>query len=141
MKSCLIISTIAVLACSLTSCKKQAGIGGTSSIKGNLLVRQYDLSFSSFDEEYPGADEDVFIIYGDNITYADRIRSSYDGAFEFKYLRQGQYKIYVYSQDSAAIVGPPANPNAPKKAIVVEVEISGNRQAVDLGTITILKNG
>jgi hypothetical protein len=129
-----------ILFAAITSCKKQAGPGGTSSIRGEILVRQYDLSFSSFDEEYPGADEEVYIIYGDDISYSERIRASYDGAFQFPYLRPGSYEVYVYSEDSAAIVGPPANPNAPRKAVLVDVEITKQHQDVDVGTIVILKN-
>lgn len=135
---CIMITTVFVVG---SSCKKQAGIGGTSSIAGEIRVRQYDLSFSSFDEAYAGADEDVYIIYGDNVSYSDHIKSSYDGRFQFKYLRPGSYRVYLYTQDSAAIVGPPANPNAPPKAVVIDVEITKQHQDVDIGTVVILKNG
>lgn len=123
----------------LSSCKKESGSGGNSSIKGKIWVRQYVLNFSSLDEEYAGADEEVYIIYGDETSYGDRIRSDYEGDFEFKYLRKGSYKIYVYSEDSAAIVEPPIHPYAPKIAIIKEVEITDKKQTVDAGTFTILK--
>lgn len=141
MRLAIILTILGFMFMPMTSCKKQAGPGGTSSITGDILVRQYDLSFSSFDESYPGADEEIYIIYGDNISYSERIRSSYDGGFQFKYLRPGSYTIYVYSEDSAAIVGPPANPNAPKEAIVLDVEITEQHQDIDVGTLVILKNG
>jgi hypothetical protein len=62
--------------------------------------------------------------------------------FEFKYLRKGNYKIYVYSRDSLGTVGPPystLNPNthAPDKAVFKSVEINDKKAMVDAGTLEI----
>lgn len=122
-----------------SSCKKEAGEGGNSSINGKIWTRKHDAGFTSVLNQYPGADEDVYIIYGEQSGASDRVKTDYEGKFEFKYLRKGSYKIYIYSEDSAAIVGPPSNPTAPDVAIVKEITITGKKQSVDAGTIVILK--
>jgi hypothetical protein len=124
---------------SFSSCKKEPGEGGTSSIKGKVWVRKHDPGFTTVLNQYAGADEDVYIIYGEQIGVSDRVRTDYQGNFEFRFLRKGNYKIYVYSKDSAAIVGPPSNPTAPNMAIVKDVSITAKKQTVDVGTIVILK--
>ena len=124
------------------SCKKPAGEGGTSTIRGLIHTKNYNSNFSLLQNEYPGADLDVYIIYGNDATYGNRIRSGPDGLFEFKYLRKGSYKIYVYSKDSLATVGPPysktnPNTNAPNMAVFRTVEIKDKKETVDAGTFTI----
>jgi hypothetical protein len=129
--------TIFVLTClvAVTSCKKPAGEGGNSSIKGKVWTTNYNSNFTVVNAEYPGADEDVYIIYGDEATYGDRIKAGPDGVFEFKYLRPGKYKVYVYSKDKEAFLA--GNYNAPKKAVFAEGEITKKKSTVDVGTINI----
>lgn len=124
---------------SILSCKKEAGEGGNSSIKGKVWVRKHDAGFTTVLNQYPGADEDVYIIYGTEAGVSDRVRTDYEGEFEFRYLRKGNYKVYVYSEDSAAIVGPPSNPTAPDMAVVKEINITDKKQTVDAGTFIILR--
>src|SRR6187402_1441935 len=93
-----VVSIFSVLA--LSSCEKDAGEGGTSSITGYVHVTDYNATFLVVQGEYPGADEDVYIVYGNDISYGERIRTGYDGRFEFKYLREGKYTIYTYSEDT-----------------------------------------
>src|SRR3954468_7691770 len=81
------------------SCKKPAGEGGNSSIKGKLWVEDWNSGFTIKNGEYAGYDRDVYIIYGDAVSYSDKIKTTYNGEFEFKYLRKGKYKVYVYSKD------------------------------------------
>lgn len=121
-----------------TSCKKDSGQGGRASIKGKVWVRKHDPAYSVVVDSYASADDDVYIIYGNETTYGDRQKTTYTGDFEFKYLRKGSYKIYVYSDDSAKLVGPPSNPFAPKIAVVKEVTITERKQTVDAGTIIVL---
>ncbi|MFY9311577.1 MAG: hypothetical protein WAQ28_21210 [Bacteroidia bacterium] len=121
----LIISTV------ITSCKKPAGEGGTSSIKGNVWAEKWNSSFTLLTSEGAAQNVDVFIIYGDETSYGDKISTSPDGTFEFKYLRTGSYKIYVYSKTSTT-----SNPNG-KEAVSVEVEITRKKQTVDTGRITV----
>ena len=83
----------------LTSCSKEEGEGGTSTIKGKVKVRLYD-DFGNYKGiEYYAPEEDVYIIYGDDDIYSDRFRTNYDGGYRFQYLRQGKYTIFAYSDD------------------------------------------
>ena len=134
---------IIILAITILSCKKEAGEGGNSTITGKIWVRDYISNFTALNGEHAGSDLEVYIIYGNDATYGNRIKSGPDGVFEFKYLREGDYKLYVYSKDSTGTVGPPYSPsnpnlNAPKKAIYKNVSITKKKQIVDTGTIEIL---
>jgi len=112
-------------------CEKEPGEGGTSSIKGYVHVTDYNASFQIIQGEYPGSDEDIYIIYGDDVSYGDRIRTGPDGKFEFKYLREGKYTIYIYSEDTTL---------SGSSVVSVPAEISDKKQTVDVGTIEIKKN-
>lgn len=118
------------LAC-FFSCKKQAGPGGQASIKGKIFVNKYNRTLTTLISSYYGADEYVYLVYGDNVSYDRRIKTSYDGAFEFLYLRQGKYKVYVYSLDTSQ-----QSPSG-QISIVKEVELSGRKEHFDLGDIVI----
>ena len=123
-----------------TSCKKDPGKGGTASIQGKVWVRQYDSFFSTLDFSYWAQDENVYIIYGDNLGYSDNTSTDFEGNFFFPNLYKGSYRIFTYSSDSSKILGPPLNLHAPDSAVVADVELTANKQTYDLGTLTILKN-
>ena len=139
-KSFISFFLLGIISLFMAACKKEAGEGGTSSIKGNVWARFHDKNAGyNVINSYKGTDIDVYIVYGDEVSYGDRIKTDYEGDFEFKYLRNGKYKVYVYSEDSAAIVATnPLNLNAPLKAVIAEVEVSGKKTTVDAGTLTIL---
>ncbi len=124
-----LIVTIIVLL--ISSCKKEAGEGGDSSIRGKIWVVNYNATFTSINNEYVGADEYVYIIYGDDISYGDRVKTNPAGEFEFKYLREGNYTIYIYSKDKTRTE--PSGITSMK----VSTNISKKEQVVDVGTITI----
>jgi hypothetical protein len=99
MKNYLII--FSVLCFLFVSCEKGPGEGGRTSIVGKVWAEEWDdisytVHYDSLDRW--AADEDVFIIYGDDVSFGERIRTGPDGVFEFKYLREGDYTIYVYSE-------------------------------------------
>jgi len=123
--------TILLFSTLFFSCKKEAGVGGTGTIKGKILVNDYNgnvFSGNTFD----GADYDVFIIYGgENSFYDDKISTSYDGSFEFRYLRKGDYKIFVYSQDVDG------STDSGVETVFSSATLSSNNETVDLGTIEI----
>ncbi len=118
-----------------SSCSKSAGEGGTSVIKGKIYVQNYNSSGTAITGEYWGQDIDVYIIYGNESNYFDdRIRTSYDGSFEFPYLAKGKYRIFVYEQCFNNIDNPcPSG----MKEVIVETNITKNKSTVDVGTITI----
>ena|SRR5690242_2278212 len=121
----------------LLSCKKGPGEGGRTSIIGKVWAQEWDdisytVHYDSLD--HWAADEDVFVIYGDDVSYGDRIRTGPNGVFEFKYLREGDYTIYVYSEapeNSAATAGG-------KVPISKHISIP-NKGTFDAGLFTIKK--
>ena len=133
MKKNLLILLVAFLpAMFFSSCKKEAGEGGTSSIYGRIMVKDYNSTYTVLEEEYYGQDVDVYIIYGDDKTYSERIRTNYDGVFEFKYLRKGMYHVYAYSEDSTL----QTNAMIP---IIRDVEITKNNEEAETTDIIIFK--
>lgn len=82
------------------SCKKEEGKGGKLGIKGSVRARYYSNNLSKYTQQRPGADLDVYLIYGNNVGIGDKTKTDYEGEFEFKYLRSGNYKVYVYSKDT-----------------------------------------
>ena len=70
---------------SLIACQKSAGPGGAATIKGKIYVDEY--VGTTYQGSYYGPDIDVYIIYGEESNmYDDRIRTSFDGSFEFRNL-------------------------------------------------------
>jgi hypothetical protein len=84
----------------LIACEKEPGPGGKATIYGKVYVKEYNSTFTVLEEEYYGPNIWVYIVYGDDRDYGERIRTSYDGTYEFRYLRAGKYRVYVYSKDS-----------------------------------------
>jgi hypothetical protein len=115
------------------SCEKQEGIGGTSTITGRVIIKQYNDNFTTLMEQYPATDEEVFVVYGDDPVYGDKTTTHYDGTFRFEYLREGNYTVFAYSEDSAYY---PTRHEIPVKK---EVRISDKNQVVTVGDIIILK--
>jgi hypothetical protein len=120
-----------ILSVTITSCKKTEGEGGKASIYGKVVTENYNGNFTVLNGIYASADVDVYIIYGNETNYGDKQATNYKGEFEFKYLRKGNYKIYVYSKDSSLTTA------SGDTVMIREVEIKEKKQKVDVGTITI----
>ena len=116
-----------VLAC---SCEKEEGEGGKSSIYGKVLVKDYNSTFTVLKEEYYGPGIWVYIVYGDDRDYSDRIQTGYDGTYEFKYLRPGDYTVYVLSKDSTL------QTNA-KVPVIQEVNVPDKKKDVEVPDLII----
>jgi hypothetical protein len=123
----------AIVGITVSSCQKQEGIGGNSAISGKVAVRQYNANFTILLEQYYATDEEVFIIYGDDLVYSDKVTTNYDGTFLFEYLREGNYTIFAYSEDS---VNYPTKHHVP---VIQHVKITGKNQTVEADNIIILK--
>jgi hypothetical protein len=127
-----LLSSILFLGIFIISCKKVEGEGGSSTIKGKITALDYNNSGVYQNASYDAADHDVFIIYGDgNTTYNDKISTSYDGTFEFRYLEKGNYTIFVYEK----CFGNDCEKD--ETAILKKVTISKNKESVNVGTIEI----
>lgn len=115
------------------SCKKEAGEGGNSLLRGKVILREYT-AFPILYTETAATDEDIFIIYGDDDNAIDdRTRSSFDGSYSFRFLQKGKYRIFAYTQDTLlATFGQ-------QKAVLVETEITKNKSEVELPAITIVR--
>ena len=137
----LALAVIFIFSCSLTGCEKTEGPGGTSTIKGKVIVHDFDAAFQSHAPLaiYPAVKEDVYIIYGnDHSTYDDDFKTSYDGSYEFKYLQKGKYRIFAYTKDSTgASTGSPVLGKIP---VFTDVEITSNGSTVNVPDIIILDN-
>ena len=115
----------------LFACKKSPGEGGKATINGSIWVEDWNGAFTIKNGEYAGYDRDVYIIYGDAGGYSDRTRTNYNGEFEFRYLRKGKYKIYVYSKDNTL------RSQSGDTSFVKEVEITENKQLLTIDQFTI----
>ena len=125
------ILIMAVSVCLIFSaCKKEAGEGGTSSITGKVYAKDYNATFTVLQGAYYAAGKYVYIIYGDAKDYGNKIRTNYDGTYEFKYLRPGNYRVYCYSKDSLL------QTNA-EIGIIKEVTINKQYQEVTVPDIVI----
>lgn len=114
----------------ISACKKE-GYGGDASIKGKVHGKHYNSTFTQFINEYDVPDEYIYIIYGDHTQYDKRIKTAYDGSFEFNYLYPGKYRIYIYSLDSTLL-----EPSG-KIPVIKDVKLTTRKQVEDVGTLNI----
>jgi hypothetical protein len=122
-----------------SSCKKDPGEGGTSTIKGKVLVKHIT-GAPPIDTTYYGGNVDVYIIYGtDHSAYDDDYDTSFDGTYQFKYLQNGTYKIFAYSIDTTGYSQGFLYANRPKVPVFVTVEITDKNQTVEVPDIVIYK--
>ena len=124
-----IISSVFLVSILIYSCRKVEGPGGSVTIKG-IVVERNHVGNAVF--EYPAADQDVYLIYGnENSFYDDDIKTSFDGSFEFRYLQKGDYQVFVYEEDNAEPSG--------TSEILIPINASENNQVITLDTIYINK--
>jgi hypothetical protein len=117
-------------------CSKDPGVGGKATIKGKVKVVEYnDNTCLPTGNEYYGPEERVYIIYGDNGFYDDDIRTGPDGSFEFRWLRKGDYTIFVYSDCPSG--GCPNPCPSGVKTVSVKVSIDNNKEELELSDIVI----
>ena len=103
------IKTLILVVFFVSSCEKEAGEGGTSTIQGsvyklstyyNVLTQQVDTISYQLDSK-----KDVYIIYSDNENdfYDDNVETNWNGQYRFEYLRKGNYTLFVYSDSTDAL--------------------------------------
>lgn len=109
------------------ACEKTEGYGGAGSIEGYLVTRYYNDDMSVLVREEPAVDMEVFLLFGDASFVGDNIETSYDGAFGFQYLRQGNYTLYYSSDDTGKV----SNDN---QVVRHEIELK-NGEELDLDTL------
>ncbi len=122
--------TIIVSILLFSSCEMQPGDGGTSMITGKIYVNEINSSGIIINEYY-AQNEHVYLIYGDKTIYDDETQTSYEGSYQFRYLKKGSYKIFAYSDCLTCPGG--------SEAIIVEAEITDNRSEINIPDIIINK--
>ncbi len=110
------------------ACSKPAGDGGNSKITGHVDIEYRLVVTNPATAQYTvaGADEEVFIVYGDHTSPDDRVFTDYNGDFEILNLRPGDYTLYVYSKDTSTTNS--INPD--RMPIIQTLEISDKKQTV-----------
>ena len=117
----------------LASCTKEEGEGGLASITGKIVtdIRLVPSNAATFQYSRAGADEEVYIIFGDNVGPDERVWTNYKGEFAFYNLRPGDYTLYIYSADTTGAAQVDQN----RMPIVKQITIEGRKDKVDAGTI------
>ena len=76
---------------------------GSGKISGSVKVTNYKNStfypFLEIKDITWAQEQEVYLIYGDHDYYDERIRTNYDGSYEFTDLIPGNYTVFVYSED------------------------------------------
>jgi hypothetical protein len=134
MRNAIITSFIAFTLL-ITACAKEPGIGGEASISGKVYAKHYNSTFTVLLSEYYVPDTYVYLVFGDDVNYGTRLKTNYKGEFEFNYLYPGEYTVYTYSVDSAAIVNFAVDP--PETAVIEVVNIDSKNADIDLGDLII----
>ena len=132
MKNKLIIA-LTLITLIISSCSKEECEGCRASITGKVHAKNYNASFTQLLSEYYAPDEDVYIIYGDNNFYDDKITTDPNGVFEFKHLRKGNYTIFVYSKDTTFTIA------SCVEAKYLDAEIKDKEEVVELPDFEIIK--
>ncbi|RYZ14022.1 MAG: DUF3823 domain-containing protein [Sphingobacteriales bacterium] len=112
----------AIVCIGITSCKKDAGPGGLATIKGRVFATDVTTSGNIKDSGYIG-NQRVFISVSGNTVQFDDVKTSYDGSYEFKFLRKGQYDVWAYSDCDTCVW-------AQQKVILTGIDISDKKQTV-----------
>ncbi len=127
----------AVLVLVLSSCAKPEGEGGNSSISGKVNLEFWNSTFTNMNYEQEAQDYEVFIVYGDDLSYSDRVTTDYEGDYKFEFLRPGDYTVYVYSKVNSFEA---INDQVPdEEALIQTVTISKNEDLI-LEDFTVLDN-
>lgn len=107
----LTITTAMMATLCLTSCEKDEGKGGDSSIAGYVyqisddgnIEKGTDGSYHFVRDTTPAVDKNIFIVYGGgNGAYDDKTATNGNGYFKFSYLRKGDYSVYAVGDSGNA---------------------------------------
>jgi len=113
-----------------SSCQKDAGPGGLATIKGKVYGRDITTSGNLKAEGYV-ADWRVYISVADDPGYFEDARTSYDGSYEFKFLRKGNYDVWAFSDCDTCLI---------KTQVVMKknISVSEKKETVNLPDLEII---
>lgn len=123
---------ILILGAIFSSCEREAGEGGMSTIVGKVYAYDYNAEMTNLRTQYYAPDEDVYIIYGEDTIFSDRTRTNYDGSYRFQYLRPGTYTVFAYSKNLETRL-------PPLLAVMKTVTVSSGKEVVTVEDIEIIK--
>lgn len=113
---------LGLLSLVMFSCINEEGEGGTAVVQGkvykvlhaNGIYAQDEESLVQMADTFPAAKEDVYIVYGDEPIYGDKMETGFDGFYRFKFLTKGTYRVFAYSTLT----------NSAKKAVIDTVTVA-----------------
>lgn len=126
----LLFLSFLIQSCVLNSCDKGPGEGGTSTLKGKIKIEDYN-GAGVLQATYYAAEERVYLIFGDADFYGMDTRTSFDGTYEFKYLKKGSYNIFAYQDCDSCDSG--------TQAVQRQVDITENNATTELTDIILRK--
>lgn len=105
---------------------------GSSTVIGKVFAYDWNSELTILKDSFYLRNEWVHISRKADNYYFDRIRTYYDGTFVFPSLPIGEYEVYVYGRDLTA--------QDPQDEIpyIIDVNITENRQQIDIGRIEIV---
>jgi len=99
----------------------------TAPFEFNIATQGNDATLAA---PVPFVDEHVYLVYGENTTYGESVKTGGDGEFQFDYLTKGNYTVYVVSKDTTTENG------TIKES--VSIEIGSNKTVVTAAEINVL---
>lgn len=95
---------------------------------GNLYtILHNDEEYELTHDTVPAGDVDVYIQFGEDKHYGDRIKTGKDGSFEFRYLTKGDYTVFSFSE----------LPSGEKVPVEQTIKVSAAHKTFDIGHIYI----
>jgi hypothetical protein len=70
---------------------------GNGSISGCIILKDWSKNFIEIQDIRPAQEMDVYLKYGNHISFDFRVRTSYDGTYVFPNLVKGRYTFIVYT--------------------------------------------
>ena len=126
---------LSVFYIALLSCSKDPGVGGKAIIKGKVHLTEFNDNTCQEEADYYVAEQRVYIVYGDHEFHDDDVRTGPNGQFEFRWLRKGDYRVFVYSECPTS--GCPDPCVSGIEAIFQNVSIDNNKEEVELNDFEI----
>ncbi len=123
------ISIVAGLALLLFACKKDPGPGGLATIKGKVFGTDVTGSGNVKDSGYIGDTRVYIAVAGKSEPFED-VRTSYDGTYEFPFLRKGSYDVWAFGECDTC--------NRTQMFDLKTVRISGKRETVIVEDLRII---
>jgi len=121
----------------LVGCTKPEGEGGNASVSGKVNLEFWNATFTIMGYESAAADYDVYIVYGEDLSFSDKTTTDFEGDYEFNYLRPGDYSVYVYSKVNSVEA---LNGLAPDDEALIQKVTLSKKQDLVLSDFTVLDN-